>query len=99
MVQSQRPVGITLDDLLSTSNRNDLNNLLCDAAQQARYDIHLDVAWDYWHFGRHAEHAEALGMPVMAKLFSAAWQIEHRVHVDDEDAAEMARVEIRDQYA
>lgn len=99
MAQTQRPVEITLDDLLSTSNRKDLNNLLRDAAQQFCYDIHLDVAWDYWHFGRHAEHAKALAMPVMAKLFSVAWQIEHCVHVDDEVDSEMARTEIRDKYA
>jgi cytosine/adenosine deaminase-related metal-dependent hydrolase len=90
---------VSLDDLLATQDRHTLDQLLRLADNDSRYSMHLDVSWSYWHYGRHAEFASELDMPSLASLFSAAWQIEHRVHVDDEQAAFQARQEIAREYA
>lgn len=92
-------LSISLEDLLSTDTRHALDNLLQQAAEECGYHSHLDVAWDYWHYGRHAEHAESLGMTDLSRLFSAAWGIEHRVHGEDGESAEKAREELRAKFA
>lgn len=90
---------ISLDDLLATQSRHDLDQLLRLADDDSRYSMHLNVSWSYWHYGRHAEYANDLGLPSLARLFSAAWQIEHRVHVDDAQEALQARQDIAREYA
>lgn len=90
---------VSLDDLLATQSRLELDQLLRHADEDSRYSMHLDVSWSYWHYGRHAEFARELNMPILARLFSAAWQIEHRVHVDDAAEARQARQEIEREYA
>lgn len=89
---------VSLDDLLATQSRHELDELLRLADEDSRYSMHLDVSWSYWHYGRHAEFARELNMPNLARLFSAAWQIEHRVHVDDADEALQARQDIAREY-
>jgi hypothetical protein len=90
---------VSLDDLLATQSRHELDELLRLADEDSRYSMHLDVSWSYWHYGRHAEFAQELNMPILANLFSAAWQIEHRVLVDDADEALKARQDIAREYA
>lgn len=94
-VVDQLPV--TIEDLLRTTDRAALDSLLVRAAGE-KYATHLPEAWGYWHYGRHAEFASELGMTDLAQLFSAAWQIEHRVHGEDAAAAELERQTIRSEY-
>ena len=92
-------VTVTLDQLLHTTNDHDLDQLLRRAAEECRYFMYLDVSWDYWHYGRHAEYAAALGLTTMSRLFSASWQIQYRVHDVDEQTAEDERNKIRRDYS
>lgn len=93
-------LGVTLNDLLATDKAADLDRLLKQAATECGYHSTLDVNWGYWHYGRHAEHAEQNHRPEMARLFSAAWQIEHRVHGQAaQEAADVAREEISTEFA
>ncbi len=92
-------LSVTVEDLLLTEDRSQLNKLLKQAAEECMYARDLNVSWDYWHYGRHAEFAEECGMLAMSRLFSAAWQIEHRVQgADDPQSAQAARDEIRSAY-
>ncbi|MFT3815648.1 MAG: hypothetical protein QM740_20165 [Acidovorax sp.] len=71
--------------------------MVLDLAEASGYLAMLDVPWDYWHLGRHAEQAASLGMDdALVRLFSAAWQIQHYV-LDTTDAAqsELERKRIR----
>jgi hypothetical protein len=99
MKQVSNPSSVTLACLLKTANSHELDKLLASAADQCGYCTHLHVAWDYWHYGRHAEFAKELGFADLARLFSAAWQIAYRVHGADAKAAEQARSEILAEYA
>jgi len=92
-------LGVTIEDLLKTSDRWELDEQLQLADDACGYGTHLNVAWAHWHYGRHAEFAEELGMDEMSRLFSAAWQISLRVHeaASAEEAAD-AREEIRATY-
>lgn len=88
-------VSTTVMDLLDTADEDELDKLLRKASQTCHYDQELDVSWGYWHYGRHAEFAQQQGMPYMALLFSAAWDIAHKVHgQNDAQAREAARDEI-----
>lgn len=90
---------ITLDQLLATTNHHDLDQLLRQADRASKYGMNLNVAWDYWHYGRHAEFAAELGLHQLSRLFSAAWQIEHRVHHVNDVEAEVQRSAIKEEYA
>lgn len=93
------PITVTLDQLLRTTSDVDLDALLRHAADECGYANHLDVSWAYWHYGRHAEHADALNMRLMSRLFSAAWQIQHRVHDADDETAENEHDAIAREYS
>ncbi|MBK6616539.1 hypothetical protein [Ottowia sp.] len=70
---------ITIDDVVNAKDDAGLTRVLREAAEQCGYYTTLDVSFDYWHFGRHAEHAQHNGMLELAALFSAAWQVQYRV--------------------
>ena len=71
---------VSIDDVANVENEFALDRLLSDrAAEECGYHGTLEVSFDYWHFGRHAEHAAEQGMYVLAVLFSAAWHVRHRV--------------------
>lgn len=94
-------VTVTVEDLLAVADAEELESLLIECAEERGYFSSLDVSFDYWHYGRHAEFARELGMPDLARLFSAAWQIESRVLREDdpedrEEAKEQILVEFPD---
>lgn len=89
---------VSIEKLLITETSEELAGLLQPLASERGYSSELNVSWDYWHYGRHAEYAAELGMPDLARLFSAAWQIEHRVHGENPAAREIAENEIRAEY-
>lgn len=68
-----------LSQIVNSSSRAELDNRMAEIAARSRYDAHLHVAWDFWHYGRHAEFAEEVGKRYLGALFSAAWKVEHRV--------------------
>ena len=96
---AEAALSVSLDDLLATQDRSQLTALLKQASEECAYDRGLNVAWNYWHYGRHAGFAADLGKHAISRLFCAAWQIEHRVHDHDNGLAEVARDEIRIEYA
>ena len=91
-------LSVTLEDLLATESDFTLDKLLTKAASECGYHRRLDCAWRIWHYGRHAEFADELGMLELSKLFSAAWQIQVCVHGESDEAAEVARQQIRGYY-
>jgi len=78
------PLKVKIEHLLAAKHDHDLPKLLRDAAEECRYFSTLDVSFDYWHYGRHAEHAKQNDMPDLSALFAAAWQIQYRVFLHDE---------------
>jgi hypothetical protein len=66
---------VTLDELSKAGSLEELDALLLKAAENCKYTMHLNVTWDYWHYGRHAEFAEEVGKPEMTRLFSEAWKL------------------------
>lgn len=94
-----REVSITIEDLFLAETSGQLDGLLLPLSEVRGYCRELNVSWDYWHYGRHAEYAEELGMPDMARLFSVAWQIESRVLCEDDPVVrETAKDKIRSEY-
>lgn len=92
-------LSVSLEDILMTDSRSELDRLLMQAAGECNYSSQLTVSWSYAHYGRHAEIAEEAGMPELARLFSAVWQIEHRVYDVPAQEAAAAREEIGGEYA
>lgn len=92
-----------LEDLLLCPHRFALEKRLTDAASDAGYFSTLPVSFDYWHYGRHAEHASSQGMKRLGELFAAAWAIEHELlDAADElgaDILEAKRIEFRQRFA
>jgi len=87
-----------LDQIARSDSIDEIDTILAAAAEAAGYYRHLDVPWDYWHYGRHAELADSLGLQVLGCLFRAAWQIElSRSQPGSLPAAE--RNAIRDAFA
>lgn len=95
---SNKTPSITIDDVLLTNSALDLYNLIQSAAEESGYFNGLPFDFDYWHYGRHAEHAAATGRPDLQKLFSVAWQMQNRVHDNPANEANLARAEIRAKY-
>lgn len=92
-------VTVTVEDLLNAANAEELESMLIECAEELGYFGSLDVSFDYWHYGRHAEFARQLGMPDLARLFSAAWQIDSRVlREDDPEARENAKEQIKAEF-
>lgn len=92
-------VTITVEDLLNAADANDLESMLIECAEERGYFGCLDVHFDYWHYGRHAEFARQLGMPDLARLFSAAWQIDSRVlQESDPEVRENAKEQIMAEF-
>lgn len=87
----------TLSTMLKTNSTFELDALL-ESMAGSKYHYHSGVPWDSWHFGKHAEFAASIGMPQLSVLLSAAWQIQHRVHNQDEQSASICREEIREEY-
>lgn len=86
---------IALQDLVATNDAFELQQCVLQAADAAGYFTHLDVAFDFLHYGRHAELAEAHGLHELAKLFRAAWTIEADVFLacsDDEKATAIENI-------
>lgn len=92
-------IGVTLDDLLATADGSQMDDLLRKASEKCHYDRELDVAWTYWHYGRHSEFAAEKDMPEMSMLFAAAWKIGLRLHDHLEQMAREIRDEIRKEIA
>jgi hypothetical protein len=94
-------LNVTIEDVVNAQDEFVLGRLMADqAAEECEYHSTLAVSFDYWHFGRHAENACDHGMYALAALFSAAWQVRHRVlgHEDAElqmKEKEAIRVEYR----
>ena len=92
-------VTVTVEDLLDAADAEKLESMLIECAEDRGYFGSLDVSFDYWHYGRHAEFARELGLPDLARLFSAAWQIESRVlRENDPEAREEAQEQIRAEF-
>jgi hypothetical protein len=67
-----------LQALVTARSRDEVDSAI-KAATPSGYYSTLEVPWDYWHFGAHADNARAHGMPLLAELYSAAWQMYPRV--------------------
>ncbi|AEF88765.1 hypothetical protein DelCs14_1736 [Delftia sp. Cs1-4] len=86
-----------LERLLHACDAHALDGILLDLAQATGYLGLIDVSWGFWHYGRHAEQAQALGMDgALHRLLSAGWQIQHRVlEAPGSEQAERERAAIR----
>lgn len=85
-----------LEAVLNASSEGDLDDTLQAAASGCEYFEGLTVSWAYWHYGSHAEHAEGIGEPHLAALFSVAWEVQSRVlGANSADEAEAERDSIR----
>lgn len=91
-----------LDSLLSSKHHFELEKRLTDLASSAGYFSTLEVSFDYWHYGRHAEHASSQGMRQLGKLFAAAWAFDREVldmaDLLTADAVANKRTEIRHRF-
>lgn len=89
-----------LEIMLRAEGADALDRVLLDLAQASGYVGMIDVSWAYWHYGRHAEHAQELGMdPSLQRLLSAGWRIQHDVlGASDRECAECMRAQIRSQH-
>lgn len=89
-----------LEVMLRAEDAGALDRVLLDLAQASGYIGMIDVSWTYWHYGRHAEHVEDLGMDAsLQRLLSAGWQIQHDVlDAPDSECAERMRTQIRAQH-
>lgn len=82
---------VSIEDVVNAADEIALDRLMSDqAAQECGYHSTLDVSFDYWHFGRHAEHAAEQRMYALAALFSAAWQVRWRVIGNDDRVSQAA---------
>ncbi len=89
-----------LEVMLRAEDANSLDRMLLDLAQASGYVGMIDVSWTHWHYGRHAEHVEELGMDApLRRLLSAGWQIQHGVlGAQESECAERMRMQIRAQH-
>jgi hypothetical protein len=100
MAEMFKCLKVTIADVVSAKDEAALRSLLSDnAAEECGYHQTLEVAFDYWHFGRHAEHSFAQGMYVLSALFAAAWQVQHTVIPEtDGEKKRLAQLNITDGY-
>ena len=89
-----------LEVMLRAEDEGTLDRVLLELAQASGYVGMIDVSWNHWHYGRHAEHAEELGMDTsLQRLLSAGWQIQHHVlGAPDSGCVERMRADIRAQH-
>jgi hypothetical protein len=89
-----------LEAMLQAKEEDALDRVLLDLADASGYVGMIDVSWSHWHYGRHAEHAQELGMDSsLQRLLSAGWQIQHDVlGAPDSVCAKRMRTHIRAQH-
>jgi hypothetical protein len=80
-----------LRQLLQCKSVEQLDKKLKLCAHDVLYSTNLPVSWDYWHYGRHAEYAESLGLKELSILMSAAWQITGIFYLDARQQKERAK--------
>lgn len=85
-----------LDSLIASTSEAALDAALQNVASDCGYFEGLPVAWSYWHYGKHAERAEASGQALLAVLFRASWAAQTRVLLaSSSEEAERERAAIR----
>lgn len=81
-MKSQYPVFV--ESILAENNVESLSSQVMNVAHElssGTYSSHLNVSFDYWHYGRHAEFALELGMVELASLFRLAWQHDLNIRI------------------
>jgi hypothetical protein len=69
---------VHLEALVASRSREEVDRAIKAATPDAYYNT-LQVSWDYWHLGAHAEHARCHAMPLLGALYRAAWHMDPRV--------------------
>lgn len=87
---------VHLETLVTARSREEVDRAIKAATPDAYFGT-LDVAWDYWHFGAHAEHARRQAMPFLGTLYRAAWHMHPRVLQASPALRAMERNAVRDE--
>lgn len=87
-----------LTQLLRCKSNETLLSFIRSCDTDGKYSNYLPVSWDYWHFGKHAEVANELGLKQLSLLMSAAWQMTSvfclQKHQQKERAKELKRIRL-----
>jgi len=65
-----------MNQLKLAKSAEEVDCLLQHAAEKAGYFNVLDVPWDLWHYGKHAEVAFVHGMSKLSEALSFAWKLD-----------------------